>query len=151
MSSSHISRLRLIGIIFWLAGAAVITFGWMGMASQACVDCQMPYLLSGGAAGVGLIIVGSTLILIATMHDVATRNAEKMAELFEEPEDDTVPPKFPVGRATDSSDADTEQSETEDTEDDAGEDSVSDDESSDNESDTTVMPKVSAVEESKGS
>lgn len=150
MSSSHISRLRLIGIIFWLAGAAVITFGWMGMASEACVDCQMPYLLSGGAAGVGLIIVGSTLVLIATMHDVASRNAEKMAELFEDPEEETEPVTFPLGRATESTEDDVEKLEVDNVATEfAPEESASDNDSPLSESATTVMPKVPADSESK--
>lgn len=82
MSGSPTTRLRLVGMLFWLAGGAVITFGWMGMAEVACVDCQMPYVLSGGAAGLGLIIVGSTLVLAAAVLDAGERTARRAAELF---------------------------------------------------------------------
>ena len=82
MSGSPTARLRLLGILFWLAGGVVITFGWMGMAEVACVDCQMPYLLSGGAAGIGLIIVGSTLVLSATVLDAGERTAQRAADLL---------------------------------------------------------------------
>ena len=82
MSGSPTSRLRLIGLLSWLAGGVVITFGWMGMAEVACVDCQMPYLVSGGAAGIGLIIVGSTLVLAAAVLDAGERTAQRAAELL---------------------------------------------------------------------
>ncbi|WP_035736250.1 hypothetical protein [Glycomyces arizonensis] len=82
MSGSPTTRLRLVGMLFWLAGGAVITFGWMGMAEVACVDCQLPYVLSGGAAGLGLIIVGSTLVLAAAVLDAGERTAQRAAELF---------------------------------------------------------------------
>ncbi|WP_035700549.1 hypothetical protein [Glycomyces tenuis] len=92
MSGSPTARLRLVGILFWLAGGAVITFGWMGMAEVGCVDCQMPYLVSGGAAGLGLIVVGSTLVLASVVLDAAERTARRAAELLkavaEESEDE---------------------------------------------------------------
>lgn len=152
MSSSHISRLRLIGIIFWLAGGVAITFGWMGMAREACVDCQMPFLLSGGASGLGLIIVGSTLIIIATMHDVATRNAERMAEVFEYSSDEPRPAVTRTSRAKGSEEIDSETAETtkSDTESETDE-SASDEEESEYRSDTTVMPAVPTDFDSKNS
>lgn len=82
MSGSPTARLRLIGLLFWLAGGTVITFGWMGMAEIAYVDGQMPYLVSGGAAGLALILVGSTLVLYAAVLDNAERGARRTAELF---------------------------------------------------------------------
>ena len=84
MSGSPTSRLRLIGLLFWIIGGAVITFGWMGMAEVACVDCQMPYLVSGGAAGIALVIVGSTLILSAAVIDAGERTARRAADLLRE-------------------------------------------------------------------
>ena len=57
---------RILGLLFVLAGFGFIFFGWNGMAKRACVDCQLPYLLSGGAAGLGLIVFGSALLVIAS-------------------------------------------------------------------------------------
>jgi hypothetical protein len=82
--SPAIPRLRLIGILFWLIGGGVIVFGWMGTAEVACVDCQIPYLLSGGAAGIGLIIVGSTLVIAAVVFQAAERTAQLTAQLLSE-------------------------------------------------------------------
>jgi len=59
---------RILGLSFIVAGFAAIGFGWSGMARVACPDCQLPYLLSGGAAGVGLILLGGTSLIIAQIR-----------------------------------------------------------------------------------
>lgn len=60
---------RILGLFFCAAGFVTIGFGWNGMAKVACPDCQLPYLLSGGAVGLGLIIVGGVLLLLAQVRD----------------------------------------------------------------------------------
>jgi predicted outer membrane repeat protein len=59
---------RVLGLLFVVAGFVVIGFGWNGAASKARVDMQFPYLLSGGFIGIGLIIVGLVLLLLATVR-----------------------------------------------------------------------------------
>ena len=59
---------RIVGLVFCVAGFVVLTIAWNGMASVACVDCQMPYLVSGGATGVGLILFGAALLVIASVR-----------------------------------------------------------------------------------
>jgi hypothetical protein len=71
-----------------MAGGVVLTFAWMGMAELAYVDGQMPYLVSGGAAGIALVIVGSTLVLSAAMFDAAERGAQRTAELLKQAADE---------------------------------------------------------------
>jgi hypothetical protein len=53
-----------IGVI--LAGFAVLAFAWGKVAGIADnVALQMPYLVSGGLAGLGLVMVGVTVINVA--------------------------------------------------------------------------------------
>ena len=59
---------RILGLCFVAAGFVAIGFSWNGAAKVACVDCQVPYLLSGGAAGLGLIIVGTMSVVIAQIR-----------------------------------------------------------------------------------
>jgi hypothetical protein len=59
---------RIIGLCFIAAGFVAIGFAWNGAAKVACVDCQFPYFLSGGAAGLGLIVVGSMAVVIAQIR-----------------------------------------------------------------------------------
>ena len=90
MSGSPATRLRFLGLLFWLAGGAVLTFAWLGMAELAYVDGQMPYLVSGGAAGLALVVVGSTLVLSAAVADAAERGARRTAELLKEAADEAA-------------------------------------------------------------
>jgi hypothetical protein len=50
-------------LLFIAAGFVVIGVAWNGAASIDFAQGQIPYLLSGGAAGLGLIAVGMALIL----------------------------------------------------------------------------------------
>jgi hypothetical protein len=45
-------------------GFLALYLGWNGAANKACVDCQIPYLLSGGALGLGLIGTGIGVLLV---------------------------------------------------------------------------------------
>jgi hypothetical protein len=90
VSGSPTTRLRFLGLLFWMAGGVVLTFAWMGMAELAYVDGQMPYLVSGGAAGLALVIVGSTLVLSAAVFDAAERGAQRTAELLKQAADEAV-------------------------------------------------------------
>lgn len=77
--SSQVSRLRLLGLLFCLTGGAAITFGWAGTAQVTCVDCQVPYLISGGAGGVALVVLGTGLLVIAQLRVEGNRIAERLA------------------------------------------------------------------------
>lgn len=90
VSGSPTTRLRFLGLLFWLTGGVVITFAWMGMAELAYVDGQMPYLVSGGAAGLALILVGSTLVISAAVLDAAERGAQRTAELLKQAADEAA-------------------------------------------------------------
>lgn len=72
---------RILGLFFCVAGFLVIGFGWNGMAKVACPDCQLPYLLSGGAAGIGLILVGVGLLVMAQVRDERTKLADQLRQV----------------------------------------------------------------------
>jgi hypothetical protein len=99
VSGSPTTRLRFLGLLFWMAGGVVLTFAWMGMAELAYVDGQMPFLVSGGAAGLALVIVGSTLVLSAAMFDAADRGARRTAELLKQAADEAVEEQALAGPA----------------------------------------------------
>jgi hypothetical protein len=72
---------------FIAAGFAVIGLAWNGAASVDFAQGQIPYLLSGGAAGLGLIGVGMVLILFegarrSRMH--LDERLDRIAQLLEE-------------------------------------------------------------------
>lgn len=55
---------RLLGVGFLAAGFAAVVLGWYGAAREDYVPAQMPYLLSGGFAGLGLIVAGVTVLVL---------------------------------------------------------------------------------------
>jgi hypothetical protein len=72
---------RLLGLAFCMAGFAAIALGWAGAARKACVDCQIPYLISGGAAGVALVVFGAGLLLMAQMRTEARRLSARLEHM----------------------------------------------------------------------
>ncbi|MDP9068063.1 MAG: hypothetical protein M3N53_06930 [Actinomycetota bacterium] len=76
---------RLLGLVFMTAGFVVIGFAWEGSASINFVQGQMPYLLSGGFMGLGLIVTGATLLLLATVRserEVTSKQFDEMLRLL---------------------------------------------------------------------
>lgn len=49
------------GLAFALAGFAIIGLGWWGASGTKYVYQEIPYVISGGILGVGLVIVGAAL------------------------------------------------------------------------------------------
>ena len=72
---------RILGLVFLLIGFLMIGLGWNGMAKIAYADGQLPYLLSGGAAGIGLILLGATLLISAQFRDERLKLAEQLRQV----------------------------------------------------------------------
>jgi len=53
-----------LGLAVCLAGFFVIFLGWNGAASFNDLRQQFPYLVSGGVAGLALVLVGCTLVVV---------------------------------------------------------------------------------------
>ena len=67
---------RVLAVLFVIAGFAAIGGGWYGMIRQdQTVDKQFPYLISGGAAGIALLLFGVSLLVIAQIRTERRRLA----------------------------------------------------------------------------
>ena len=55
-----------LGVLFCVAGAVVMWAGYNGAASYDDVPSQFPYLISGGIAGLGLVVIGVGLFVTQT-------------------------------------------------------------------------------------
>ena len=53
----------VLGIAYCVVGFFLIFLGWNGAASHDDVPAQFPYLISGGIAGLALVVVGSALMV----------------------------------------------------------------------------------------
>src|SRR5437016_2679317 len=67
-TGAGVRNARILGIVLIVGGMIALGFGWAGSARRSCVDCQIPYLISGGAVGLGLIVIGSVLFVVAQMR-----------------------------------------------------------------------------------
>ena len=72
---------RVLGLLVCAAGFAAMGLGWAGTARVSCTDCQIPYLLSGGAAGLGLVVFGVAILVLAQLRAEGRRMSERLERL----------------------------------------------------------------------
>src|SRR2546430_5982737 len=72
---------RALGLLVCAAGFAAMGLGWFGTARVSCTDCQIPYLLSGGAVGLGLVIFGVTILVVAQLRAEGRRTADRLERI----------------------------------------------------------------------
>jgi hypothetical protein len=72
---------RILGLFFCVAGFVTIGFGWNGSAKTALVDKQFPYLISGGMAGVALVLLGVGLLVMAQLRAERTKLVEELRKV----------------------------------------------------------------------
>jgi hypothetical protein len=53
----------VLGILYCVAGLVLIFLGWNGAASYDRVAAQMPYVVSGGLAGLALCVIGAGVMI----------------------------------------------------------------------------------------
>ena len=71
--------------MFIAAGFVVFYFAWDGAASINFAQGQIPYLLSGGFLGLGLVVTGATLLFLSTIRSerqLMTDRYDDMARLL---------------------------------------------------------------------
>lgn len=76
---------RVFGFTFMTAGVVLIGFAWNGAASRNFVEGQFPYLLSGGVMGLALVMIGATLLFLATIRaerELMTNRFDEMIRLL---------------------------------------------------------------------
>lgn len=88
------SRLRLltdpaslvptyIGVALALIGFALIAYGWAKVAGLVDVWKQMPYVLSAGLPGLGLVMTGLVFINVSARRQDSAERARQTAALTE--------------------------------------------------------------------
>ena len=70
-----------LGVGVTILGFIFIFMGWNGAASLDRVPSQFPYLISGGVAGICLVIVGSALMLIQNQREERAYLESRLSEL----------------------------------------------------------------------
>ncbi len=81
-----------VGVLLVVAGFVALFLAWNGAAGKDYVEGQLPYVISGGMVGLGLIGAGLTVINVqarrADQAELLTR-----LEALTEAREDTVDPK----------------------------------------------------------
>ena len=72
-----------VGVAVALAGFALIAIGWADVAALTDVWKQMPYLLSAGLPGLGLVMTGLVIINVSARRQDGAARARQTAMLAE--------------------------------------------------------------------
>lgn len=72
-----------LGIAVCLLGFLLIYLGWNGAGSFNDIRQQFPYLVSGGIAGLGLVVVGTALLVIEAVRAERAELQSTLVELRE--------------------------------------------------------------------
>lgn len=78
--------LAFLALIMLPAGLGAIILGWLGAANTPFLFEQVPYLISGGLLGVGLMLMGGLLYVgswLARLAEQSRDEADKVRELVE--------------------------------------------------------------------
>lgn len=71
----------IAGVILLVVGGVMITVGWDQAASEDCVQCQFPYLLSASLPGLALIMIGMTVLVLAVVRRDALERDQQLEKL----------------------------------------------------------------------
>jgi uncharacterized membrane protein len=69
------------GMAVVVLGFIMIFLGWNGAASSDRVPSQFPYLISGGIAGLALVILGAALIVVQSNREDRAKLLDEIKEL----------------------------------------------------------------------
>jgi hypothetical protein len=70
-----------VGVALAVAGFVLIAVTWGQVASISSVAKQLPYIVSGGLTGVGLILVGMTTVSVAARRREAALRERQSEQL----------------------------------------------------------------------
>lgn len=69
--------LELVAVALIPLGAGLVLLGWFGAANTVLIEEQVPYLISGGLLGIGLLIGGGVLYVGTWIARLAAQNREQ--------------------------------------------------------------------------
>jgi uncharacterized membrane protein len=70
-----------LGVGLGLLGFVLLFLGWNGAASYDRVPAQFPYLISGGLAGLALVVFGAALVIVQNARADRAALQQTVAEL----------------------------------------------------------------------
>ena len=73
-----------VGLITCAGGFALLALAWGKVAGELNVSLQVPYIVSAAFTGLGLIMVGLTVVLVATNRAESTTRETQLREIIAE-------------------------------------------------------------------
>lgn len=73
--------LTYLAVALLAGGFVAIVLGWNGAAGLDRVPGQLPFLISGGLAGLALVIVGAALAVVQELRRATVRVLQKLEEV----------------------------------------------------------------------
>ena len=70
-----------LGVGLCLVGFLVIFLGWNGAGSHNVLMAQFPYLISGGIAGLAVVVIGAAMIVVQNQRTDRARLEEALGRL----------------------------------------------------------------------
>lgn len=70
-----------LGVGLCLVGFLVIFLGWNGAGSHNVLMAQFPYLISGGIAGLAVVVIGAAMIVVQNQRTDRARLEEALSRL----------------------------------------------------------------------
>ena len=72
-----------IGVVLASIGAILLVIAWVRVAALTNVALQIPYIVSAGFTGIGLVAVGLTVINVAAKREDAIERSRQLTDLRE--------------------------------------------------------------------
>ena len=74
--------MEIVGIALLPVGLTALLIGWLGVASNGYVFLQLPYVVSGGMVGLGLLVASGTIYLASWISRSAAVQRRQNDELL---------------------------------------------------------------------
>ena len=74
--------MEIVGIALLPVGLTALLVGWLGVASNGLVFLQLPYVVSGGLLGVGLLFASGTIYLASWISRTAAVQRSQNEEVL---------------------------------------------------------------------
>jgi uncharacterized membrane protein len=78
-----------LGVLLCLIGFIAIFFGWNGAASRNVIMSQFPFLISGGIAGLAIVVIGASMLIVQNAREDRTRLEATLERLISAVEHNT--------------------------------------------------------------
>lgn len=62
-----------LGVLLCLIGFIAIFFGWNGAAGRNVIMAQFPFLISGGIAGLAVVVIGAAMLIVQSAREDRVR------------------------------------------------------------------------------